>query len=372
MNSPDKAGLYVHVPFCLSKCPYCDFYSVPSLDLVPDWKEALFKELALHNGGCPEFDSLYLGGGTPSALDGPQLADLVGRLFRDLRFTPDAEITIEANPDDITREKLRLYRGLGVNRISLGVQSLREDELRLLGRRHTAEQAESALGMIRECGFTNLSVDLMYGLPGQAPAEWMATLERAIGHRPEHLSCYQLTFHANTDFGRMLAQGKITEKGEEDQRTFFMKTAETLQASGYIHYEISNFAKDEESVARHNGKYWRRVPYLGLGPGAHSFRGETRWWNASSVSRYCEMLKTGTLPIEGSERLTEEQQRLESLSLGLRTREGVDLSLLRTRPGSDKTLSRLECEGLVEVCEGRVVPTTEGYAVADSLPLLFM
>lgn len=372
MNSPEKPGLYLHVPFCRSKCPYCDFYSVPALALVRDWQEALSKEIKAYKDRCPAFDSLYVGGGTPSVLEPRQLADLFELLFKNFRFTADAEITFEANPDDITGEKLVLLRGFGVTRISLGVQSLSNDELRILGRRHTAAQAESAVEMIRGCGFSNLSVDLMYGLPGQSASQWMSVLKRAVEHRPEHLSCYQLTFYEGTLFGRMLEEGRISRSTEEEQRTFFMMTSEVLAESGYIHYEISNFAKGDGRISRHNRKYWRRVPVLGLGPGAHSFWGGTRWWNIRSVTTYCDMLSEGRLPIEDSEELTDEQQRLESLSLGLRTREGVDLPLLRSWEGSGKVLSRLESEKLVEVCEGRVIPTTEGYVVADSLPLLFL
>lgn len=372
MNSPEKPGLYVHVPFCRSKCPYCDFYSVADLTHVHDWMEALSSEIAEYQDRWTVFDSLYLGGGTPSVLEERELAGLFEMLFKHFRFSADAEVTFEANPDDLTVEKLRLLRRLGTTRISLGVQSLNNDELRTLGRRHTAEQAVSALEMIRDCGFTNVSVDLMYGLPVQTPSQWMSTLEHALAHRPEHLSCYQLTFYEGTPFDRMLAQGRISSPVEEEQRTLFMMTAETLEKSGYIHYEISNFAKGEASIARHNRKYWRRVPYLGLGPGAHSFCEDERWWNVKSITDYCEMLRDGRLPIGESEKLTEEQQRLEILSLGLRTREGVGLPLLRTWQGFDKVLSRLESENLVQVFEDRVIPTTEGYAVADSLPILFL
>jgi oxygen-independent coproporphyrinogen-3 oxidase len=212
----------------------------------------------------------------------------------------------------------------------------------------------------------------MYGLPGQTASQWMNTLKSALEYRPEHLSCYQLTFHEGTPFGRMLQEGRIGRLNEEEQRLFFLMTAETLESSGYRHYEISNFARGEGFVSRHNRKYWRRVPYIGLGPGAHSFWGGIRWWNESSVTSYCEALKGGRLPIQESEALTDEQQRIESLCLGLRTSEGVDLPLLRTYPGFEKVLSRLEDDNLVQVCGDRIIPTREGFAVADSLPMLFL
>jgi oxygen-independent coproporphyrinogen-3 oxidase len=368
----EHSGLYVHVPFCHTKCPYCDFYSIPSLSAVRDWAEALCKEIAAYKDRCSVFDSLYLGGGTPSVLEERELVLILDALLSQFTFSADAEVTFEANPDDITAKKLDLLKSLGITRFSLGVQSLDERELGTLGRRHTANQARSAIQTIRACGFSNLSVDLMYGLPGQSPSQWMKRLKCALEYEPEHLSCYQLTYHEGTPFGRMLAEGRISRPTEEEQRRFFVMTAETLESKGYIHYEISNFARGEKCVSRHNRKYWRRVPYIGLGPGAHSFRGEIRWWNESSITNYCEALKAGRLPIEESETLTEEQQRLESLCLGLRTREGVDLSLLRTYPGYDKVLSRLEEDRLVAVCRDRVIPTREGFVVADSLPMMFL
>jgi oxygen-independent coproporphyrinogen-3 oxidase len=333
---------------------------------------ALSREIAAYKDQCSVHDSLYLGGGTPSVLEDRDVASLFDLLFRNFHFTADAEITFEANPDDVRRDKLELLRGLGVNRISLGAQSLCDDELRTLGRRHTVEEAERAVETIRACGFSNLSLDLMYALPAQSPSRWLSTLKRAIELRPEHLSCYQLTYYEGTPLGRELEAGAIRRPSEEEQRTFFLRSAEALQENGYIHYEISNFARGEGWIARHNRKYWRRVPYLGLGPGAHSFREGKRWWNVSSVTGYCDMLSKGRLPIGGSEKLTDEQQRLESLSLGLRTREGVDLPLLRSWPGAEHVLRRLQSDELVEICENRVVPTTKGYVVADALPLLFL
>jgi len=170
----------------------------------------------------------------------------------------------------------------------------------------------------------------------------------------------------------MVEEGRVSPLTEEEQRVFFLMTAETLESSGYIHYEISNFARGEACVSRHNRKYWRRVPYIGLGPGAHSFWGGTRWWNESNITNYCEALKAGRLPVEESETLTEEQQRLESLCLGLRTREGVDLPLLQTYPGYEKALSRLEGDNLVRICRDRIIPTRGGFLVADGLPMLFL
>jgi len=319
-----------------------------------------------------DFGSLYLGGGTPSVLGESELSLIFDTLSKNFLFSGDAEVTFEANPDDITAGRPALLKSLGVTRISLGVQSLDEEELRFLGRRHTAQQARSAIQEIRTSGFSNLSLDLMYALPGQSVSQWISTLQSALEYRPEHLSCYQLTYHETTRFGRMLEEGRIGRLPEEEQRRFFMITAETLEKRGYIHYEISNFALGEENVSRHNRKYWRRIPYLGLGPSSHSFWKGTRWWNVSSIAQYNEALNSGRFPVEGRETLTKEQERLESLCLGLRTREGVDLPLVRTYPGYEKVLAGLERDNLVQISGERMIPTREGFVVADGLPMLFL
>ncbi|MDP6178442.1 MAG: radical SAM family heme chaperone HemW [Desulfatiglandales bacterium] len=371
MSNCENPGLYIHIPFCRTKCPYCDFYSITSLSLVPDWRDALMREIMGYKDQFSAFDSLYLGGGTPSVLSEQDLTRLFENIFRHFSFTPGTEITIEANPDDITREKLELLKALGVTRISLGVQSFDTLELRYLGRRHTARLADQALESIRRCGSFDLGVDLMYGLPGQQTSDWMKSMTRALDFRPEHLSCYQLTLHEETLFGKRLVKGRIKPLDEKEERDFFLLTAKFLEEKSYIHYEISNFARQEAYMARHNRKYWHRASYLGLGPSAHSFTDSVRWWNVNCVTTYCEMLGANTLPVAGSERLSEDQERLESLWLGLRTREGIDLSLVRHQSGADKVLAQLQAANLVVISGGRVIPTREGFVVADSLPLLF-
>ena len=245
------------------------------------------REIVAYKDRFGTFDSLYLGGGTPSVLDDRDLATLFEGILRHFSFTPDTEITIEANPDDITREKLKLLKTLGVTRISLGVQSFDGSELLFLGRRHTARQTEQALEKIRECGFANVGLDLMYGLPGQQASGWIRNMTHALKFRPEHLSCYQLTLHDETLLGKMLAEGQIKALAEGDERGFFMLTAKFLEGRGYIHYEISNFARQKAYLARHNKKYWSRASYLGLGPAAHSLHENVRWWNVNCVQTYC-------------------------------------------------------------------------------------
>ena len=364
-------GLYVHVPFCRTKCPYCDFYSIVDLTLVPVWLDALEREARIYRERFGSFDSLYLGGGTPTILGSKELTRLMGILFRELSFSEDPEITIEANPDDITKEKAALVRDLGFNRISLGVQSLHEKELRFLKRRHSAQQAEEAIERIVASGLTNLGIDLMYGLPGQGESEWMASLKRIVGYNPAHISCYQMTISEGTPFHRMLEQGRIQAPGEERERAFFLLTSAYLAENGYIHYEISNFAREKRTMSRHNLKYWRHVPYLGLGPSAHSFLKGLRWWNLRSVNAYCQALACRKKPVEGHERLTDEQVRLESLFLGFRTNEGVKRALIEGCPGSGRALREIRSAGLVKLQADRIIPTREGFALADSLPLLF-
>ncbi len=284
MDHLTSSGLYVHIPFCKTKCPYCDFYSVTDATLISAYLAALDAEARLYRDQFPAFDSLFLGGGTPSWLGEAQLAALMKNLRRHFTFAPDSEITLEANPDDITADKLALFRDLGINRLSLGVQSFDEAELRFLGRRHTARQTEAAIDLIRAAGFTNLGLDLMYGLPGQTLDAWLKTLETALSFAPEHLSCYQLTLAAETPLrtpmARRVARGELSLPDEETQREFFLLTANFLTARGYLHYEVANFARQGPQAGslchyccRHNLKYWTRTPYLGLGPAAHSFHG---------------------------------------------------------------------------------------------------
>jgi putative oxygen-independent coproporphyrinogen III oxidase len=365
-------GLYVHVPFCRGKCPYCDFYSVTDLGLIDAWLKAAAAEIQFYRDEFAVCDSLYLGGGTPSLLAEDRLGHLLEALRGEIKFTPDAEVTLEANPDDLTPARLRFYRELGINRLSLGVQSFEEAELRLLGRRHTARQAKEAVAMARHAGFANLNLDLMYALPGQTLPGWERTLQAALACRPEHLSCYQLTLEPGTALGREYGQAGKTLFNEEAEREFFLFTSAYLEGEEYLHYEVSNLARRESHICRHNLKYWRRQRYLGLGPGAHSFDGLRRWWNHRSLNDYCGHLARGLLPVRGEETLTADQARLESLLLGFRTREGVPLALIQDAAGRENTVEALKADGLVEVHHGRIRPTIPGLLVAERLPLLFM
>jgi len=357
--STSLPGLYIHIPFCKSKCPYCDFYSVTSLTLIPDYLESLKKELFLYKDYFFSFDSLYLGGGSPTAINESELANLIEYVFKHFSFSPDSEITIEANPDDITPQKLKLFKKLGINRISLGIQSFEDQDLQYLQRRHTVSQNKKALEMIKTEGFSVLGIDLIYGLEIQTEKTWINTLKQALVYLPEHFSCYELTLKNFI---------KIRPADEEKLRQFFILASSFLEDNGYIHYEVSNYARKENYICHHNWKYWHHIPYLGLGPSAHSFHSNQRWWNIKSIKKYCQLLKQNSLPIAGKEELTEAQLRLESLYLGLRTKSGADIQLVGKE--AEKNLPDFIQSRLIKIEGGKIIPTVYGLLFADSLSLL--
>lgn len=371
LRQDEAAGLYVHVPFCRTKCPYCDFFSITDVTLAEAWLWAVREEMSLYGDDFGSFDTLYIGGGTPTVLNDTTLISLFEGLHNQFSFAIDTEITVEANPDDITTRKLKLLKSLGVNRFSIGVQSFDDEELRFLKRRHTASGAAKALDLIRSSGFSNVGIDLMYGLPGQTLESWMSTLQKALAFHPTHLSCYQLTIEKTTPFGKMLDDGSLQSCTEEQGRKFFLTTSKLLEKNGFVHYEISNFSRGKGLRSRHNCKYWRHIPYLGLGPGAHSFKNEKRWWNFRSIEEYCNNLQKGLRPVSGSETLTSEQMRLEKLFLGFRTRDGVALKDAFPESPPNGLLEHIIKSRLISVRGNRLIPTKKGFLMADSLPLLF-
>ena len=373
MSNP---GLYIHIPFCLKKCDYCDFYSLTSISRIPDFLKALFKEMEMVRDQWPSVDTVYLGGGTPSVLSVSQLRDVLIKVQENFVLLPDTEITVEANPGDIDTAYLKQIHDMGVDRINIGVQSFDHRILDFLGRRHSVEQAVSATQASREAGFENVGIDLIYGVPGQAVDSWLSTLEQALLCAPEHLSCYQLTIEERTPLGKRCRAGEVTPPGEDLQYDFFMKTSEFLENAGYIHYEVSNFARGMRFASRHNQKYWDHTPYLGLGAAAHSFRNNQRWWNYRSLDQYISALNRGHLPVEETETLSEEQLRLEALYVGMRTKKGIQLQEFGDRYHcnlvSDKNsmLTKLQEEKLVSLEGGYLCPTRTGLAMADSLSLM--
>ncbi len=369
-------GLYVHIPFCLSKCPYCDFYSSTSLSAFPHFLDALIKEMKMYRSRFNPFDTVYIGGGTPSLLTPQQLERILASIRENFNLLSNTEVTMEINPADLNRSYLESIREAGINRINIGVQSFDQDLLAFLGRRHSVKQAISAIEASRKAGFHNIGFDLIYGLPEHTTDSWLDILKRAVVFAPEHLSCYQLTLEAHTPLGKRYQAREFSIPGEDLQYEFFMKTSQFLEESGYIHYEVSNFAKGTEYTSRHNQKYWNHSPYLGLGPSAHSFQDNRRWWNHRSIDQYVTAINAGNSPVEETELLTMEQLRLEALYFGLRTRKGVNLEDFRSRYQYDflvekkETLSKLQEEGFLSLQDGHLSPTPTGLAVADSLSLI--
>jgi oxygen-independent coproporphyrinogen III oxidase len=372
-------GLYIHIPFCLKKCAYCGFYSLTDLTLIPGFLAALRREMSLNKDIHREFDTVYIGGGTPSVLAASDLGRLIGDIRTAFAITSDAEITLEANPGDITVGLLAKLRSAGVNRLNIGCQSFDDETLAFLGRRHQARQAREAIRMARDAGFDNLGIDLIYGLPfppADAFAIWLATLRTTLSFHPEHLSCYQLTVEADTPLADLHRKGDITIPDLDLQARYFFRTAEILEEAGYRQYEVSNFARGDCFHSRHNSKYWNHTPYLGLGPAAHSFDGRQRRWNHRSLAAYLRDLVAGKPPVADSEVLSDEQLRLEALFLGFRTRRGIHLEDFKRCHGQDllaekgEILRKLTEDSLVEIREGFLMPTLAGMAVADSLALI--
>lgn len=329
-------GLYVHVPFCRLRCPYCDFATAPFastaarrfVDAVT--VEARERAAALDP---PAFATLFLGGGTPSLLPVNELADLVGALQASFHFAPDREFTIEANPEDVDAERAARWRSLGVNRVSLGVQSLDGSELSRLGRTHGVEGAVRAAGVIAE-RFDNWSCDLIYGMPGHEERSWERTLEQALDLDPPHLSAYHFTPEPGTPMGEAVRAGRLEVPGPDEVAALFERAETVLESAGYRHYEVSNYARPA-AESRHNRRYWRRGSYLGLGPSAVSFWGEARWRNARDAGQYAARMLAGKGAVEDRENVSSQAER-ELVMLGLRLEEGVAWSDLECRGESGR------------------------------------
>ena len=372
------AGLYVHIPFCSAVCPYCDFaVQIGSAAQRAALVSLLRAEAALWGAWERPIDTVYLGGGTPSLLDPGQLEQVLAAVRTGLPIRSDARLFLEANPEDVTPGRVGEWRSLGVSFLSLGVQSFHDRELRALGRRHDGRGARRAVEASLEGGFDTVSVDLMFGLPDQDPAAWSENLEIVLALGPEHLSCYQLTIHEGTAYGRRRARGQLTEMPESGQADFFAHTHTRLADAGWAAYEVSNFARSPRHRSQHNLKYWRHVPYLGLGPSAHSFDGARRWWNHRTLGDYARRIARGERAVEATESLDGEAIALEALLLGLRTAEGIDLPEYRLRYGVDlhrlnfRLIATLVEEDLVQCDSGALRPTRRGLAVADGLAARF-
>lgn len=393
-GSPGRPGLYLHIPFCSAVCPYCDF-SVQRVLVSARRRfvDHLVAEVPLAAREWPDprpFDTLYLGGGTPSLLPAEELARVLGACREHLALAAAPWVFLEANPEDVTPEACAAWHGLGVRTLSLGVQSFSDDALRFLGRRHDARQARAAVEAAQTAGFDTVSLDLIFGLPGQTVEAWRHELEAAVALVPGHLSCYQLTIHPRTRFGVRAARGELSGLPEDDQATLFDLAHRFLADAGWPAYEVSNFARGSEHESRHNRKYWDHTSYLGLGPSAHSLANgresaapvARRWWNALRTPRWESRVAAGERPIEGEESLGPQELATEALMLGLRMTAGINLDDFAARYGLDllkvneALVERLVAEGHLAVRNGpggdrRLVPTLSGLAVADGLAALF-
>jgi oxygen-independent coproporphyrinogen-3 oxidase len=368
--------IYVHIPFCARICPYCAFYKdLLDRSQTSRFCEALLRELELNESRRRTEDrrslvlpsTIYFGGGTPTALNITQLELLLRGLHERLELSQLVEWTIEANPGSVAARKAALLKKFGVNRISLGVQSWDEKLLKLLGREHNAPQAEESFRILRDAGFTNVNVDLMFGLPGQTVDQWRATLEKTIALEPEHVSTYCLTYEEDTEFFLRHARGEFRQDADADAE-FFETTMAILEEAGYEHYEISNYARPGfESV--HNRAYWLGKDYLGIGPSAVSTVGMQRWQNVCDYRAYIDRALSGKSSRGTSEKLTNEMKRTERIALGLRTRDGISASELQDFAKKTDELIGLQ---LLRKSNGNFVLTRRGKSLADSITEAFL
>jgi oxygen-independent coproporphyrinogen III oxidase len=321
----ESLALYVHFPFCLSICPYCDFdRQATGFNRIDVYVQAVERELALYAHTGERVHSIFFGGGTPSLMTPAQVEQILSAARRTFEVLPDAEITLECNPDDADLEKLRAFKALGANRLSFGVQSLDDPFLKLLGRRHDSLQARQAAAWAREAGF-HFNLDFMFGLPGQSLAHWQTTLAAAVDLAPDHLSCYLLTVDERVPMGRDVARGRLVLPVDDDLAEMYTTTRERLAEAGYEQYEISNWARPGQA-SRHNLTYWRDQAWIGVGAGAASAYGGRRWKNTPVLERYIESVERGghAACVE-DEQPDRPMQMLDRLTLGLRLREGLSL-----------------------------------------------
>jgi len=373
------AGLYIHIPFCLKKCGYCDFYSLTRMEYRDRFVSALLAEMEILSSGFREmhFDTVFVGGGTPTTLDISQLEAIWEKLYAHFSIDPAGEFSIEANPGTVDFSKLSTLRRMGFNRLSLGVQSFFEEDLQFLGRIHTPGDVQESFSAARKAGFENINLDLMTAFPGLTLERFRKTLQMAVNLEPEHISCYTLIFEPGTPFYQRMKRGDLGPLNDEQEARFYEAAQQELSHYGYEPYEISNFARGREYRCRHNLKYWEHQPYLGLGPSAHSFVSPRRWWNVRSLPEYQKKLERNILPVAAQENLDPETLEFEYIFLHLRMREGIDITDYRRRFHSDfvgkyrEVLQPYFHQGVLEQKENRLKLTSRGWLLADQVAASF-
>ena len=368
------AGIYIHIPFCKSRCKYCDFFSTTHLEKRAQYVAALLEEWRIRAHEVKEpIHTIYIGGGTPSMLDDSSLQMIIEAIRREPPLNSTAiseplqgdeamlqEITMEANPGDITLERAQAWRKMGINRLSIGVQSLDDELLQLIGRRHTAEQARKAVAAAQAAGFDNISIDLMYALPSQTMEQWQKDVAEALQMDVQHISTYGLIYEEGTVLMTLLDHGVIEAVDEDTEMQMYDYLVEQLAANNFEHYEVSNFALPNRQ-SRHNSSYWNNTPYIGLGAGAHSYDGQVRQWNISDLDTYIAQAMAHQLQPE-KEVLSEEQRHTERVMLGLRTNSGIGIDEI------DRSKAQpYIAQGMLIEKDNRIVATTKGYHILNRI-----
>ena len=368
-------GLYIHIPFCKSRCIYCAFYSTTAEQMKQAYVDAVCREMELRKAVYEKegkdvgktIATVYLGGGTPSQLSPTQLQQLFDTIARHYDMSDDAEITIECNPDDVTEAFAELLRSLPVNRVSMGAQTFDDDRLQFIHRRHTSKQVTTAIQRLREKGIHNISIDLMYGFPEETLEEWEYDIQQALALNVEHISAYALTYEEGTPLYRLLEEGKVKEIDEERSLAMYDRLIDRLQEAGYEHYEISNFSR-KGWRSRHNSSYWQLVPYIGIGAAAHSYDGRRRQWNIADINSYINHIQQGIVPAEG-ELLDKDSRYNDHVMLALRTCEGLDLSTLDSdeRSYCEETAKKFVLDGLLVKTDKHLRLSRKGLFVSDMI-----
>lgn len=368
-----NVGIYIHIPFCKSRCIYCGFYSTTNKELKERYVDALIREIHMRKDDFARLgtslspsstSTVYFGGGTPSSLSVCDIERIVGALESTFNGTP-SEVTLEMNPDDVTEDYIKAVRQMGINRISMGIQTFDDSRLQFIRRRHNASQAEKAVMTIREEEIHNVSIDLMFGFPNQTMDEWVTDIDKAIALHPTHISAYSLMYEEDTPLFRMLQKGEINQIDDETSLAMYTELINRLTANGYEHYEISNFAMPGYRSV-HNSSYWHDTPYLGFGAAAHSYNKDTRSWNIPDLKKYIESIESGVLPSE-SEVIDADTHYNDLITTALRTREGLNLDDLpqKYREYALVNAKKSISEHLLEATDSHIRLTREGLFVSD-------